>query len=233
MTKPISTRRRVLAPLVYLAALVLLLEDWCWDAGSRVAAALGAWPPLRAFEQRLRALPPYVALAAFVLPGLLLFPVKVLAVVAITHGHAVSGIATLVAAKLGGAAVIARLYVLTLPSLLAIAWFARCHAWFLALKERCFAYVRASRAFIHVRRAARLARRMLRRVLRRLAARAPFGRRRGSRQARVLRRFVVLVRARRSSAHDGLVGSARRWHDGGNKDQSGNADGAASSRTHE
>ena len=54
----------------------------------------------------------------FVLPGLLLLPVKLLAVVAIAHGHAVSGIATIVVAKLGGAAVVARLYALTLPTLL-------------------------------------------------------------------------------------------------------------------
>lgn len=197
MTRPISTRNRLLAPLVYLAALVLLFEDWCWDVGARIAAAVGAWPPLRALEQWVRALPPYVALAAFVLPGLLLFPVKVLAVVAIAHGHPVSGIATLVAAKIGGAAVVARLYVLTLPSLLLLGWFARCHAWFLAIKDRCFAYVRASRTFIHARRLAHALRRLLRRVARRLAAQAPFGGRHGRRPARVLRRFIVLWRARR------------------------------------
>jgi hypothetical protein len=193
MTRTIPTRNRLLAPLVYLAALVLLFEDWCWDVGGRIAGAIGAWPPLRALERRVRALPPYVALAVFVLPGLLLFPVKVLALVAIANGHPASGIATLVAAKIGGAAVVARLYVLTLPSLLALAWFARWHAWFFAAKERCFAYVRASRTFIHARRTAQA----LRRLLRRAAQHAPFRSRHARRPARVLRRFIVLWRARR------------------------------------
>jgi hypothetical protein len=197
MTRPISTRNRLLAPLLYLAALVLLFEDWCWDVGVRIGATVGAWPPLRALEQRVRALPPYLALAAFVLPGLLLFPVKVLAVVAIAHGHPVSGIAALAVAKMGGAAVVARLYVLTLPSLLALAWFARCHAWFFSVKDRCFAYVRASRTFIHARRLAHLLRRALRRMARRLAPHAPFGSRHGRRTARLLRRFMQLWRARR------------------------------------
>jgi hypothetical protein len=197
MTRANSTRTRLLAPLVYLAALVLLFEDWCWDVGARIAAAIGRWPPLRALEHRVRTLPPYVALAAFVLPGLLLFPVKVLALVAIANGHAASGITTLVVAKIGGAAVVARLYVLTLPSLLALAWFERSHAWFIALKERCFAYLRASHAFVSARRLAQRLRRLLRRTLRRLRPANPFGSRRSRRPARVLRRFVVLWRARR------------------------------------
>jgi hypothetical protein len=197
MTRPIPTRNRLLAPLVYLAALVLLFEDWCWDVGGRIAAAIGAWPPLRALEARLRRLPPYVALAVFVLPGLLLFPVKVLALVAIAHGHPASGIATLVVAKIGGAAVVARIYVLTLPSLLLLTWFARCHAWFFAAKERCFAYVRASRTFIHARRTAQVLRRLLRRAIRRLAPQTPSRSRHARRPARALRRFIALWRARR------------------------------------
>jgi hypothetical protein len=197
MTRPFSLRSRLLAPLVYLAALLLLFEDWCWDIGGRIAAWIGAWPPLHALEERLRRLPPYAALAAFVLPGLLLFPVKVLALVAIADGHPVSGIATLVVAKIGGAAVVARLYVLTLPSLLALAWFARCHAWFIALKDRSIAYLRASRAWRLSRRLARALRQSLRRLARRLRTRAPSGGRHGRPTARLLRRFIAMWRARR------------------------------------
>jgi hypothetical protein len=89
------------APLVYLAAVVLLVEEWCWDTGMRLARALARWPALAALEARVRTLSPYAALFAFVLPGLLLFPVKLLALLAIAHGHALSGIATIVVAKVG------------------------------------------------------------------------------------------------------------------------------------
>ncbi|GAB3467033.1 hypothetical protein GCM10027321_33990 [Massilia terrae] len=181
-----------MAPLIYPVALLLLFEDWCWDVGGRIAAAIGAWPPLRGFEAWVCRLPPYVALVAFVLPGLLLFPVKILALLAIAHGHAWSGILTLLVAKLGGAAVVARLYVLALPQLLSLAWFARLHAWFMRLKERSLAYLRTSGTWRRARRLAQDVRRRLRRTMRRLRPDP-----RGSRWWRALRRFVMLWRARR------------------------------------
>lgn len=201
---PTNARTRLFAPLVHLAALVLLLEEWCWDVGARLGAGLARWPLLVALEARVRLLPPYGALCLFVLPGLLLFPVKVLAVVAIAHGHAVSGVTTLVAAKLGSAAVVARLYALTLPTLLAVGWFARCHGWFMRMKTHWVGRLRASPAFIGAGRMLRGARRTLRqwrlrsvRLVRGRRAAVPFGSRRASRVSRVLRRFIVLWRARR------------------------------------
>ena len=150
-------RSLLLTPLVVLAALVLLLEEWCWDVGMRLATALSRRPWLAALEARVRILPPGAALCVFVLPGLLLLPVKLLALLAIAHGHAAAGIATIVVAKIGGAAVVARLYALTLPTLLQVAWFARCHAGFMALKARCLARLRASPALRRARAAGWLA----------------------------------------------------------------------------
>lgn len=190
-----NARTRLFAPLVHLAALFLLLEEWCWDVGAWLGAGLARWPLLAALEARVRLLPPWGALCLFVLPGLLLLPVKLLAVVAIAHGHAVSGIATIVVAKLGGAAVVARLYALTLPTLLAVGWFARFHGWFMTLKDHWVGRLRASHAFVQAGRLLRAMRRTLRRWRNRRGAR--FGSRHASRASRVLRRFVVQWRARR------------------------------------
>jgi hypothetical protein len=186
-----NTRTRLFAPLVHLAALLLLLEEWCWDVGARLGASLARWPLLAALERRVRLLPPWAALCLFVLPGLLLLPVKLLALMAIAHGHAISGVLTIVAAKLGGAVVVARLYALTLPTLLAVGWFARCHGWFMRLKNRWVGRLRASRAH---REATELLRSMRRALAQWRARRA---RRRPSRAWRVLRRFVFQWRARR------------------------------------
>ena len=197
MRRSPTLRHRLLAPLVYLAALLLLLEDWCWDVGIRLIGFVVSWPPLTALETRIRALPPYAALCAFVLPGVLLFPVKVLALIAIAAGHPFSGVTVIVAAKLGGAAVVARLYTLTQASLLALPWFARWHGRFMQLKNRWIGRLKATAAF---RRASRLAARMRgagRALLDRLRpAPAPAGRR-APRSARMLRRFTALWRARR------------------------------------
>jgi hypothetical protein len=182
----------LLAPLVHLAALVLLAEAWTWDAGSRAAAALSGWPPLRWVERRLRTLPPWAALAAFVLPGLLLLPVKLLALLAIAHGHALSGILGFIVAKLGGAAVVARIYVLTLPTLLTLGWFARWHGGFMVLKDRWLGALRASLFWRQLRAAMSSVRRGMRRMLRH-AGRQP------SHLRRVLRRFNARFRSRQQA----------------------------------
>jgi len=196
-------RHPLLAPLLYVAALVLLLEEWLWRVGSRIAGGIAEWPPLAWLEDAVRRLPPYPALLVFALPGLLLLPVKLLALLAIAHGHPMWGVATFVAAKLGGAVVVARLYVLTLPSLLALVWFARWHNRFMMFKDDLIARLRASPTYVRVRRSVSALRSGLRRHLRRLRRQlrpsVPFGSRHATRSARAFRRFVSLWRRRRQS----------------------------------
>ena len=196
-------RHPLLAPLLTLAALLLVLEEWLWRQGSRFASGIADWPPLAWLENAVRRLPPYPALLVFALPGLLLLPVKLLALLAIAHGHPMWGLATFVAAKLGGAVVVARLYVLTLPSLLALVWFARWHNRFIMYKDHLIARLRASPTYVRVRRSVSALRSGLRRHLRHLRRQlrpsVPFGSRHATRSARALRRFVSLWRRRRQS----------------------------------
>lgn len=197
MKRPGKLRNRLLAPLIYLAALLLLLEDWFWDLGIRLVNFIVAWPPLHALETRIKALPPYAALAAFVAPGLLLFPVKVLCLIAIASGHAFSGVAVIVVAKVGGAAIVARLYTLTKPTLLTLPWFARWHGRFMELKDRWIGRLKATDAFRKVSMLSAMMRNAARAMLRRLRPKAKAAGRHASRPARVLRRFVAMWRARR------------------------------------
>jgi len=197
------SRPQLLAPLVQLAALLLLAEAWTWELGSRAAARMAAWPPLRRLEGRIRTLPPWAAFAAFVLPGLLLLPVKLLALLAIAHGHALSGIVGFAAAKLGGAVVVARIYVLTLPTLLTLGWFARWHGGFLALKERWLALLRASRFWYGTRTAIAAMRRKVRQTARRFLRHTT---RRPKHLMRVLRRFSTRLRARQQARRNAAAG---------------------------
>jgi len=203
-----TTRRRLLAPLVYLAAIVLLCEEWLWAIGARALQRISGWPPLAALERWIVRLPPYVALAVFVLPALLLFPVKLLALMAIAHGHALSGLLVILLAKLGGAAAVARLYALTRPALLSLPWFARRHGQFMAMKDRWIARLQATLAWRQA--SAQLLRWRRRRQCWWLAASAWLHRRRLRAQARarragraalqpnrVLRRYAAQWRARR------------------------------------
>ncbi|MET0983103.1 MAG: hypothetical protein ABWY02_13450 [Telluria sp.] len=197
MTTSSFPRSLLLAPLLYLTALVLLAEEWMWRVGNWFASTLATWPPLRALEDGVRRLPPYWALLVFALPGVVLMPVKLLALLAMAKGHVLWGGSIFVFAKAGGAAIVARIYVLTLPSLLALAWFARWHNRFMILKDQFISRLLASPAFNLVRRSVSSVRRAVRRLRYQLRPSVPFGSRHATRSARALRRFVSLWRRRR------------------------------------
>ncbi|MFC0135678.1 hypothetical protein CR105_19260 [Massilia eurypsychrophila] len=192
-----TLRNRLLSPLVYLAALLLLLEDWLWDLGLRLVRLVAAWPPWKALERHIIALPPYAALAAFVLPAILLLPVKLVALFAIASGYPMSGISVIILAKVGGAAVVARLYVLTKPTLLSLPWFALWHEKFMTFKSYWIGRLKATDAFRRVSMLSQMMRGAARAALARLRPKAGFGARHASRPARMLRRFIAIWRARR------------------------------------
>jgi hypothetical protein len=190
-------RNRLLSPLVVAGALLLLLEEWCWELGLALVRGVAGWPIFRAIDARIAALPPYPALCLFVLPALLLLPVKLLALYAMAEGYPLAGVVVFVVAKIGGAALVARVYYLTCPTLLTLPWFARWHKAFVCLKNDWLGrlratgfYRRAARMSAQVRAAARL-------TMQRLRRQGRHGVRAATRPARILRRFHAIFRARR------------------------------------
>ena len=139
-------------------ALVILFEEWGWEPLQRLAARLFRLPLLRRIEAAIAALPPGAALAAFLVPTLMLLPVKLAALWLIGHGHALLGALSIVGAKLFGTALVARLFTLTRPALLRMAWFARLYAGWTGWKDALLERVRASAPW----RAGRAMRRLLR-----------------------------------------------------------------------
>ena len=131
--------------LGWLLALVILFEEWGWEPLQRALARIGQLPGLRWMERWLASLPPYPALAIFLVPTLLLLPVKLLALWFISRSWVVLGTLVIVVAKLVGTAVVARLFSLTQPALMTLPWFARLHTRWLAWKETLLKRVRASR----------------------------------------------------------------------------------------
>src|SRR5215510_4857669 len=124
-------KRLLAAPFVLIAAIVILFEEWLWDDLQRVAAAIGRLPLFRQIESFIAGAPPYVALALFAAPSLLLIPVKLVALYFIAHGQPALGLMAVICAKIVGTALIARIYALTHSNLLRISWFARLHSRFL------------------------------------------------------------------------------------------------------
>ena len=135
-----------------LVTLLLLFEEWGWAALAAAMARLANLPLWARLERRIGRLSPAGALVVFFVPALALLPVKVLALYFMGRGHPLAGAAVLVAAKLAGTAVLARLFTLTQPALMRLAWFARWYPRWIDWKTVWMDRVRRSAPWRTVRR---------------------------------------------------------------------------------
>ena len=151
--------------LLALFALVIFIEEWGWRPLATLLGRIARWPPIARLESLIRRAPRHLALALFLVPALLLVPVKLGALWMIQQGEPMLGVAIIVAAKVLGTALVGRLFVLVESQLMTFAWFVRCAAWWRATRDRVGDVLRQS----FVWRGARLLRRIWRESLRRLA----------------------------------------------------------------
>ena len=148
-------RRFVRGVLLGLAAVVIAIEEWGWRPLTALAARFAHWWPFAWIERHIRRAPPRVALALFLLPALLLFPIKVFALWLIHLGRTSLGVVVILLAKVLGTALVGRLFILTEPQLMRFAWFARALEWWRATKLRVRAALARWRAWQATRRSVR------------------------------------------------------------------------------
>jgi hypothetical protein len=119
--------RRLLRPLWILLALVFLFEAWLWERLKPVVAWFVAWIPWDAFKARVAAgierLPPLATLLVFLVPVVLLFPIKLIGLWLLARGLWLGAMATLGLAKVVSMGVTAFIFELTRPKLLQLWWF--------------------------------------------------------------------------------------------------------------
>ena len=132
-------------------ALLILFEQWGWIPLARALGQLARWPVIGRLEKRIAGLGPRVAFAVLFVPALALLPVKLGALWLVALGRVALGLAMLVVAKLLGTAVVARLYLLTQPQLMRLAWFARLHRRWIAWKTRIVASLVESPGWVAAR----------------------------------------------------------------------------------
>ena len=131
--------------LLTLAALIFLVEAWLWDmtiALGRWAANLLPWQEFKeAVARMIERLPPYGALPLFLIPVVVIEPLKFLAITQIAHGHFMRGLFTLIVLKFVGVGLIAFIFDLTREKLLAIDWFARFYEWVIMWRDKAHAFI--------------------------------------------------------------------------------------------
>jgi hypothetical protein len=137
--------RRWLRPLWIVLALLFLMEAWLWDHLEPVVARavnVLPWGRLKTWIKRtIENLPPWAALGVFVVPFIVLLPLKFLEVYFLAKRDWLGAAAVLVLAKLMGLGVTAFVFDATRDKLLQMGWFARMYDWFLWARDWAHAQI--------------------------------------------------------------------------------------------
>ncbi len=138
-----SLKRALELLIVPLAAAVVFVEQVLIGMLNTITAVVARWTPIAALEAWLVKQPRWVALTAFVMPSILILPIKFSAIYFVAHHRFGLAIAAVVIGKMLATAIVARLYVVLRPTLMTIGWFARLDTWFFFWRDRAYAFVRA------------------------------------------------------------------------------------------
>src|SRR4051812_36681774 len=118
--------RRLLKPLWILLALFFLFEAWLWEHLRPLVAGivnLIAWDRLKArIAAVIEPLPPHPTLLVFLIPVILLLPLKFAGLWMLAHGSWLGATAVLALAKVLGMGVTAFIFDVTRPKLLRLTW---------------------------------------------------------------------------------------------------------------
>ena len=137
--------RRLFRPFLILLALIFLFEAWLWSHLAPVVAWVVARIPLRQIKawvaRSIEHLPPYATLLVFLIPIVVLFPLKLVGLWMLAHGSWLGAVTTLAAAKLIGTGLTAFIFDVTRDKLLQMAWFKRVYDLVLLLLAKAHALV--------------------------------------------------------------------------------------------
>ncbi len=126
--------KRLARPFWVAFALLFLFEAWLWDRLQPIVGRVVAiipWGRIKpAFVRLIDGLSPQVTLVVFVVPFILLLPIKFLEFWLLAHRQWIAAIVVLGAAKLVGLGLTAFIFDATRDKLLQMAWFRRVYEFF-------------------------------------------------------------------------------------------------------
>jgi hypothetical protein len=115
-------KKKLRRVLLITLAILFLVESWLWDTmGAAIARVIRAIPFERIkhfIASRIEHLSPMLTLGVFIIPVMVLLPFKFFALWLLAKGFVLSGILSILGAKLVGLGVTSFLFVLCKPKLL-------------------------------------------------------------------------------------------------------------------
>jgi hypothetical protein len=121
-------KTRLPRPAMLVLAALFLVEAWVWDAFVWLARRLVSFIPWSAFKARVAAfievLPAPLVLVIYVVPLIVVEPLKVITLWIAATGHVVLGLVGFVLVQFAGVGLLAVVFDLTREKLLSMPWFA-------------------------------------------------------------------------------------------------------------
>ncbi len=137
--------KRILRPFWLLLAALFLFEAWLWDRLTELGRWLRDRIPFERLKRQVAAIvermPPWAALALFLIPVIVVQPMKLAALYLMTHGHLMLGALGFVLIKIVGFGLIAFLFDLTRDKLMTFRWFVWVYELVLWLREKAGAFI--------------------------------------------------------------------------------------------
>jgi hypothetical protein len=131
--------KRLARPFWVIVALLFLLEAWLWDRLAPVIARIVAvipWGRIKpALIRLVEHLSPEATLVVFVIPFIVLLPLKFLEFWFLANRQWIAAVVVLILVKLVGLGVTAFIFEVTKDKLLRMAWFRRLYEFFLWARD--------------------------------------------------------------------------------------------------
>jgi hypothetical protein len=132
-----QVKQRLIRAMWMALAVIFLIENWLWDHVRDGLRALAHLIGLERFDPWLRGvvskLSPPMTLVLFVIPGAMIFPVKLVALGLLASGYIISGIVAIFAAKAFALGVMAVLFDICRDKLMQMQWFCRFYSLMLSI----------------------------------------------------------------------------------------------------
>jgi hypothetical protein len=145
--------RRMARAFWFTLALLFLLESWLWDHVKVWLRDLAQFLGFKRIEEwitgAIKDLSPWATLFVFVIPVIVIFPLKIYALALIAHGHVLFGLVVIFIAKALGLGVTAFLFDLCRDKLLQMNWFVRFYGVVLRVRAWAHDLVAPVRARLH------------------------------------------------------------------------------------
>jgi hypothetical protein len=141
----------------FLVASTFLGVNWLWNKLDHIIWRLVSFIPITSIQESLvgfmNGLPPYPALLLFILPYIIILPLKFLGFWLIAEGQWLLGISLLLIAKLLGFGLLAFLFDIGREKFLSIPWFKAIYTRIIAFREWCHHQIDPYKKQLHILKA--------------------------------------------------------------------------------